>query len=394
MPLLVCCPTPPCNRSPSHPGSWGFVHTPVFWAQPTDSQWGWGLGTGWATPAGQCCYPQTMPCWLEEIILQDLLIQRGICGPPYADKMAWATGREEPPQHDAATTMLYCGDGIVRLECLPCLMPDHFGGIVTKQFKFGLIWPDDFPPVILRVVQVVTGELEVLWEVSFGFQGDLPGASSLETIASQCPGDDGQWDASSQLAQRALEVLSCCHWGNSCCLWQLDLGPAGEFPWVASPPGIGGLPCGPPPADDIVHSGARHIEGVGYLANGFAKPMLSDDGILDVGGQLFPRRHRVGSSPSNDSCMWPAVSCSASSAVSWSQCFVSVPIASYTGLQTSATCSVQWLLHRGRRPLKEGGGGWRPKGGRKNLKFHFKKAAKLAWFLSLRWVSDGFCTAL
>ncbi len=69
---------------------------------------------------------------------------------------------------------------------------DHFGGIVTKQFKSGLIQPDDFPPVVLRVIQVVMGELEALLEVSFGFQGDLPGVSSLETIASQCPGDSGQ----------------------------------------------------------------------------------------------------------------------------------------------------------------------------------------------------------
>ncbi len=101
-------------------------------------------------------------------------------------------GREAPPQHDAATTMLHCVNGIARLECLSCPMPDHFGGIVTKQFKFGLIRPDDIPPVVLRVVQVVTGELEALPEVSFGFQGDLPGALSLETIVSQCPGDSGQ----------------------------------------------------------------------------------------------------------------------------------------------------------------------------------------------------------
>ncbi len=59
----------------------------------------------------------------------------------------------------------------------------------------------------------------------------------------------------------------------------------GELPWAASPPGIGGLPRGPPPADDIVHSGVRHIEGVGYLADGFAEPMLPDDGILDVDGR-------------------------------------------------------------------------------------------------------------
>ncbi len=81
----------------------------------------------------------------------------------------------------------------------------------------------------------------------------------------------------------------------------------GQLLWAASPLGIGGLPHGPPPADDIMHSGVRHIEGVGYLANGFAEPMLSHDGVLDVSGQLFPRWHHVGSSPSNDSCMQPAV---------------------------------------------------------------------------------------
>ncbi len=39
-------------------------------------------------------------------------------------------------------------------------------------------------------------------------------------------------------------------------------------------------------------------------------------------------------------------------------------------------------------------GGCPPLHGRKNLKFHFKKAAKLAHFSSLRRVSDDFCTAL
>ncbi len=103
--------------------------------------------------------------------------------------------------------------------------------------------------------------------------------------------------ASSQLAQSVLEVLACCHRIDCRCPRQLDLRPPRELPWAASPPGIGGLPHGPPPADDIMHSGARHIEGVGYVANGFAKPMLPDDGILDVGGQLFPRRHCLGGSP-------------------------------------------------------------------------------------------------
>ena len=35
-----------------------------------------------------------------------------------------------------------------------------------------------------------------------------------------------------------------------------------------------------------------------------------------------------------------------------------------------------------------------PLHGRRNLKIHFKKAAKLAHFSSLRRVSDDFCTAL
>ncbi len=36
------------------------------------------------------------------------------------------------------------------------------------------------------------GELEALSEVSLGLEGDLPWASSLETVVSQCPGDGGQ----------------------------------------------------------------------------------------------------------------------------------------------------------------------------------------------------------
>ncbi len=75
-----------------------------------------------------------LPRWLEEVLLKNLLIQRSIPGPPDADETARAMGREASPQHDAATTMLDCGDGVTRLVCLPCLAPDRFGGVVTKQF--------------------------------------------------------------------------------------------------------------------------------------------------------------------------------------------------------------------------------------------------------------------
>ena len=67
--------------------------------------------------------------------------------------------------------MFDCGDGIARLECLPCPTLDHFGNVMTKQFKFGLIRPDDLPPVCLRVVQIVMGELEALPEVSLSLHG-------------------------------------------------------------------------------------------------------------------------------------------------------------------------------------------------------------------------------
>ncbi len=39
---------------------------------------------------------------------------------------------------------------------------------------------------------MAVGKLEALSEVSLGLQGNLPGVSSLETVASQCPGDGGQ----------------------------------------------------------------------------------------------------------------------------------------------------------------------------------------------------------
>ncbi len=71
--------------------------------------------------------------------------------------------------------MLGCEDGVVRFESLPCMTPDHFGGVVTQKFHFGLVRPDDLPPVCLRVVQMVFGKLEVLPEASLALQEDLPG---------------------------------------------------------------------------------------------------------------------------------------------------------------------------------------------------------------------------
>ena len=76
---------------------------------------------------------------LEEVLLEGFLIQCGIHGPPDADEMAWALCREASPQHDAATTMLDCGDGVMRLESLPCTLPDRFGSVRTKKFYSGLV---------------------------------------------------------------------------------------------------------------------------------------------------------------------------------------------------------------------------------------------------------------
>ncbi len=62
---MVCCQN---STSLTHPGVWGFIRRPVFWAQPTDSRGDWDLGTGWATPADWCCCPQTMPWWLWQCV--------------------------------------------------------------------------------------------------------------------------------------------------------------------------------------------------------------------------------------------------------------------------------------------------------------------------------------
>ncbi len=56
------------------------------WAQPTDSRWGWDLGTGWATPAGWCCGSQITPWWLW-------LCVWGHC----------PAGRQSPSTNEAAT---------------------------------------------------------------------------------------------------------------------------------------------------------------------------------------------------------------------------------------------------------------------------------------------------
>ncbi len=85
-----------------------------------------------------------LPRWLEEVLLKDLHIQHGIHGPNDADETAGAMGREAPPQHDAATTMLNCGDGVARLICLPCpgqttlvvLWPNSYSLVSSDQMTF------------------------------------------------------------------------------------------------------------------------------------------------------------------------------------------------------------------------------------------------------------------
>ncbi len=71
--------------------------------------------------------------------------------------------RKTPPEHDASSPMLHCRYGIIGMILIILLPPNTANGVKTKKFYFGLIWPQDFLPWLLWIIQMVPGKLQTAW---------------------------------------------------------------------------------------------------------------------------------------------------------------------------------------------------------------------------------------
>jgi len=60
--------------------------------------------------------------------------------------------------------------------------PCTVSGIMAKKFNFGLIWPHDFLPWLLWIIQMVIGKLETGLDMSWFKQGNLPWHAWFQTM--------------------------------------------------------------------------------------------------------------------------------------------------------------------------------------------------------------------
>ncbi|CAJ0920588.1 unnamed protein product [Ranitomeya imitator] len=82
-----------------------------------------------------------------DVLGQNLQVGRAIHLPMDADQMARPLGLETAPQHDAATTMLDCRDGILGVVCSAIQSPNVTCVVGTKDLDLGLIRPENLEPV-------------------------------------------------------------------------------------------------------------------------------------------------------------------------------------------------------------------------------------------------------
>ncbi len=62
------------------------------------------------------------------------------------------------PQHDAATTMLHCGDGVLGVMRGVGFAPDIAFSLMGKKLNFSLIWPEYLLPYVWGVSHMPFGE--------------------------------------------------------------------------------------------------------------------------------------------------------------------------------------------------------------------------------------------
>ena len=89
-------------------------------------------------------------------------------------------------RHDAATTMLHCGDGIGQVMSGAWFPQDMTLGIQAKEFNLCFIRPDNLVSHGLRVLQVPFGKLQAGCDVPFTKKWFPSGHSTIQACLVEC----------------------------------------------------------------------------------------------------------------------------------------------------------------------------------------------------------------
>ena len=83
-----------------------------------------------------------------------LAIHHSLNSDQFPSPCQWKTS----PQHDAATTMLHCGDVVHGVMRGVGFAPDIAFSLMAKKLNFSLIWPEYLLPYVWGVSQMPFGE--------------------------------------------------------------------------------------------------------------------------------------------------------------------------------------------------------------------------------------------
>ncbi len=125
-----------------------------------------------ATTHLQCSY------WGKGVVGQNLAIHSPIHPPLNTVAVVLSPLQKAPPKHDVSTPMLHGWDGVLGIVLILLLPPNTASGVYTKTLYFGLIWPHDLLPCLLRIIQMVFGKLQKGLDMCWLEQGDLGSVSN------------------------------------------------------------------------------------------------------------------------------------------------------------------------------------------------------------------------
>ena len=158
------------------PSSWmGSAGVQQFLSHITDSQLDWGLGFDEAIPRHLNVSPKPLECCfssilrvivllegeplsqsqisgrLKQVSLKNFPVFRAVHHSFNSDQFPSPCRLKTSPQHDAATTMLHCGDGLLRVMRGVGFAPDIAFPLMVKKLHFCLIWLEYLLPYVWGV---------------------------------------------------------------------------------------------------------------------------------------------------------------------------------------------------------------------------------------------------
>lgn len=168
-------------------------------------------------------------------------------------------GWKASPDLNIPTTMLHCWEKVLLVVCSVDFSPNMAVLVVTKQFNFGLICPQNGLPKSFRFLQVLSGKVETGSFVLFCEQRLLPSNPSMKAMLIEFSSYCGSMHMCPRCSKRGLQIPRCYVWVGFYLNYHFSCGSCWYFRRSStSRQGCSLFQCSPF-VDDLPHGGTMKL---------------------------------------------------------------------------------------------------------------------------------------